>query len=145
MDTYGEGSKTSRLRGSPLEYGLLAVSLAALALAAGAVGWTLGNDARGESAVAVTSASAGTTSTSAVAGNPVAGKAVFVDSGCSSCHIFAAAGARGTGGPNLDQVNLSASEVLDWVTNGKGAMPSFKGQVSAKKLADVAAFVAGQK
>lgn len=142
MDNYLGGSKASGWGRSPLELGLLVVSLVALALGAGAVGWTLGHDARGASAVATTGASPATTPTSPVAGDPVAGKAVFVDSGCSSCHTFAAAGARGTGGPNLDQVSLSASEILDWVTNGKGAMPSFKGQVSAKKLADLAVFVA---
>ena len=143
MNTYVGGMKAGKGRSSPLEVGLLAVGLAALALGAGAVGWTLGLGSRVDSAgAAAPKVAAATPAGSTVNGDRVAGKAVFNDSGCASCHAFAAAGARGTGGPNLDQVNLSASEVLDWVTNGKGAMPSFKGQVSAKKLSDVAAFLA---
>lgn len=180
MDTHGGGNRASRWRGSRLELGLLAVSLVALVLGAGAVGWTLGHNAKGESAVATTSASSATTSASSattsashplqrqphppatttasttttsastattptpppIEGDPVAGKAVFIDTGCSSCHTVAAAGAHGTVGPNLDQVDLSVSEALDWVSNGRGAMPSYKGQLSAKKLADLAVFVA---
>jgi mono/diheme cytochrome c family protein len=35
------------------------------------------------------------------------------------------------------------SLVVDRVLNGKGGMPPFKGQLSDKQIADVAAYVAG--
>ena len=37
------------------------------------------------------------------AGDPTAGKQVFVDQGCGSCHTFAAAGSSGSVGPDLDE------------------------------------------
>lgn len=82
-----------------------------------------------------------TTTTPVPAGDAVAGKAVFESAGCKSCHTLKAAGATGTVGPNLDQVKPDAARVIDRVTNGKGIMPSFKGQLSPKQIADVAAFV----
>lgn len=78
----------------------------------------------------------------AAKGNPAAGRIVFIESGCGSCHALAATGAQGTVGPNLDQVKLTAAEIFNWVRNGKGAMPSYKGQLSQKELADLAAFLA---
>lgn len=91
-------------------------------------------------ATATTTAPA-TTAPAAAAGDPVAGKAVFTSAGCVACHTLAAAGATGAVGPNLDQVKPDLALVIDRVTNGKGVMPSFKGQLSAKQIADVAAFV----
>ena len=52
-----------------------------------------------------------------------------------------AAGATGTVGPNLDQKKPPYDLVVDRVTNGKGVMPSFKGQLSDQEIANVAAFV----
>ena len=46
-----------------------------------------------------------------------------------------------TVGPNLDQAKPDAALVVDRVTNGKGAMPSFEGQLSEKQIQDVAAYV----
>ena len=77
----------------------------------------------------------------APAGDAAAGKTVFQTAGCTSCHTLKAAGAAGTVGPNLDEAKPSADLVVERVTNGKGVMPSFKGQLSAKQIADVAAFV----
>lgn len=74
-------------------------------------------------------------------GDPVAGKTVFLSAGCKSCHTLKDAGATGTVGPNLDQKKPPASLVIDRVTNGKGVMPSFSGQLSPKQIADVAAYV----
>ena len=82
-----------------------------------------------------------TTSAAAPAGDAAAGKAVFESAGCVSCHTLKAANATGTVGPNLDEKKPPASLVVERVTNGKGAMPSFKGQLSAKQIQDVAAFV----
>jgi mono/diheme cytochrome c family protein len=75
------------------------------------------------------------------AGDAAAGKTVFETAGCTSCHTLKAANAHGTVGPNLDDAKPSAALVVDRVTNGKGVMPPFKGQLTAKQIADVAAFV----
>ena len=74
-------------------------------------------------------------------GDPVAGKAVFATAGCKGCHTLKDAGATGTVGPNLDQAKPPLSLVVERVTKGQGAMPSFKGQLSDKQIADVAAYV----
>ena len=74
-------------------------------------------------------------------GDPVAGKQVFETAGCKGCHTLKDAGATGTVGPNLDQVKPPLSIAVARVTLGKGAMPSFKGQLSTKQIADVTAYV----
>jgi mono/diheme cytochrome c family protein len=74
-------------------------------------------------------------------GDAVAGKQVFATAGCKSCHTLKDAGATGTVGPNLDDVKPPLDLVVDRVTNGKGVMPSFSGQLSPKQIADVAAYV----
>ena len=51
------------------------------------------------------------------------------------------AGASGTVGPNLDEAKPDAALVTDRVTNGKGAMPSFKGQLSPEQIEAVAEYV----
>jgi mono/diheme cytochrome c family protein len=74
-------------------------------------------------------------------GEATAGKQIFDSAGCKSCHTLADADATGTIGPNLDQAKPPLALVVDRVTNGKGAMPSFTGQLSEKQIADVAAYV----
>ncbi|HWQ23414.1 MAG TPA: c-type cytochrome [Gaiellaceae bacterium] len=75
-------------------------------------------------------------------GDPVAGKQVFLGpSGCGACHTLADAGTSGTVGPNLDEAKPSFALAVDRVTNGRGAMPSFKGTLSDEQIADVAAYV----
>jgi mono/diheme cytochrome c family protein len=73
-------------------------------------------------------------------GDPAAGKAVFASAGCVGCHTLADANAHGTVGPNLDQAKPPLSKVVLRVTLGRGAMPSFKGQLTIKQIADVAAY-----
>jgi mono/diheme cytochrome c family protein len=75
------------------------------------------------------------------AGDPTAGEAVFKSAGCASCHTLEAAGATGAVGPNLDEAKPDHALVIERVTNGMGAMPSFKGQLSEKQIQDVAAYV----
>jgi cbb3-type cytochrome c oxidase subunit III len=70
------------------------------------------------------------------------GKAIFASAGCSGCHTLAAAGASGTVGPNLDDAKPSKELAIDRVTNGRGGMPSFKGQLSEAQIDAVATFVA---
>jgi mono/diheme cytochrome c family protein len=85
-----------------------------------------------------------TTTTEAPSGDAALvaeGKKVFESAGCTGCHTLADAGATGSVGPNLDQAKPDAALVTDRVTNGQGAMPSFKGQLSADEIAAVAAYV----
>jgi mono/diheme cytochrome c family protein len=74
-------------------------------------------------------------------GDPTAGKEVFETAGCKGCHTLKAAGATGTVGPNLDDAKPDLALIVDRVRHGKGAMPSFEGQLSTKQIGDVAAFV----
>ncbi len=73
-------------------------------------------------------------------GDAAAGKAVF-EAKCGVCHTLSDAGTTGTVGPNLDEAKPSLELALDRVVNGQGVMPSFKGQLSAQEIADVAAYV----
>ena len=66
---------------------------------------------------------------------------IFKTGPCAACHTLADAGTTGTIGPNLDEAKPPLSLVVERVTKGAGAMPSFKGQFSDKQIADVAAYV----
>ncbi len=77
----------------------------------------------------------------ASAGDAARGRAVFASAGCAACHTLAAAGATGRVGPNLDAARPSAALVAERVTNGKGAMPSFRSRLTPAQIADVAAYV----
>jgi mono/diheme cytochrome c family protein len=75
-------------------------------------------------------------------GDATAGKAVFKNGPCAGCHTLKDAGTTGTVGPNLDQAKPPLSLVVDRVVNGaSGGMPPFKGTLSTKQIADVAAYV----
>jgi sulfite dehydrogenase len=74
-------------------------------------------------------------------GDPAAGEAVFASAGCGGCHTLAAAGSGGAIGPNLDDTSPSYDKVVERVTDGKGAMPSFADQLSEQQIQDVAAYV----
>jgi len=82
--------------------------------------------------------------TGATPGDPLAaGKVVFLGiSGCGGCHALAAAGSSGTVASNLDEKKPSAARVQEVVANGSGAMPSYRKQLTAQEIADVAAYVA---
>jgi mono/diheme cytochrome c family protein len=74
-------------------------------------------------------------------GDAANGKAVFASAGCGSCHTYSKAGSSGSIGPNLDDLAPSFDTVVRQVTNGGGAMPPFKDQLSEQEIRDVAAFV----
>ena len=74
-------------------------------------------------------------------GNPAGGKGIFLKAGCVGCHTLADAKAVGKVGPNLDQSKPDYRKATARVTLGKGAMPSFKGQLSDQQIADVASYV----
>jgi len=54
------------------------------------------------------------------------GRQLFTDNGCNACHALADANAAGSVGPAFDGNGaLDKSHVVNIVTNGQGAMPSF--------------------
>lgn len=69
------------------------------------------------------------------------GKGIFKEAGCSNCHTLAAAGARGTIGPNLDEQQPSKPEIVKALTDGQGTMVSFRGKLSTAQIQAVAGFV----
>jgi cbb3-type cytochrome c oxidase subunit III len=81
-----------------------------------------------------------------VAGKPVAaknttsGKDIFT-ANCGSCHTLKDAGTNGTVGPNLDQLKPSFEIAQHQVINGGGAMPAFKGTLTAAQITAVAKYV----
>jgi cbb3-type cytochrome c oxidase subunit III len=74
-------------------------------------------------------------------GGAASGEDVFASAGCGGCHVLAAAGSNGTVGPNLDEAKPDKTLVVDRVTNGAGAMPSFKDSLSEEQIQAVADFV----
>jgi cbb3-type cytochrome c oxidase subunit III len=81
-----------------------------------------------------------------VAGQPVKGKQttngkdIFV-ANCGSCHTLKDAGTSGNVGPNLDQLQPSFEIAQHQVINGGGAMPAFKGTLTADQITAVAKYV----
>jgi mono/diheme cytochrome c family protein len=74
-------------------------------------------------------------------GDPEAGSEVFASAGCGSCHTLSDAGTSGNIGPNLDEAQPDMATVVDAVTNGRGAMPPFEGQLDEEQIRNVAAYV----
>jgi mono/diheme cytochrome c family protein len=74
-------------------------------------------------------------------GDAAAGEMVFSEAGCGGCHVLEAAGSSGAVGPNLDDAKPPLELVVDRVTNGSGAMPAFKDDLSEEDINNVAAFV----
>jgi mono/diheme cytochrome c family protein len=70
------------------------------------------------------------------------GKTVFTTN-CASCHTLKAAGASGTVGPNLDELEPDLATVEHQVVNGGGPMPAFgnEGILNAKEIKAVATYV----
>jgi mono/diheme cytochrome c family protein len=91
------------------------------------------------------------------AGNAAAGKAVFDSNGCGGCHTFTPAGAKGTIGPDLDKAlkGKDADFVRESIVNPNAeiaqgfqpnVMPQTYGQqLTSKQIADLVAFLQGQK
>ena len=75
-------------------------------------------------------------------GDAAAGKAVFASAGCGSCHTLADAGVdRRRSARTSTRPSPTPHSSTIAVTNGKGVMPSFKGQLDETQIADVAAYV----
>jgi mono/diheme cytochrome c family protein len=93
-------------------------------------------------------------------GDPEAGKEVFADAGCGSCHTFTPAGTSAKVGPNLDELpqlaekanmgtleEFTRSSIVNpnaYVEEGfdEGVMPPFNG--SEQELNDLVAFLTQQ-
>jgi len=75
------------------------------------------------------------------AGDAVRGKRLFAQSGCGGCHTFAAAGSKGTVGPDLDVALPSPNTVVHQLSGPVGLMPSFADKLSDADRKDLAAFV----
>ena len=69
------------------------------------------------------------------------GEAIFADAGCGGCHVLEAAGTSGNVGPSLDESKPSKELVIERVTDGKGAMPSFADAYTPDEIAAVADYV----
>lgn len=80
--------------------------------------------------------------TGITAEKPTDGKSIFTTS-CGSCHTLSDAGTTGAVGPNLDDSRPSKALTVDRVTNGQGAMPSFKDSLDEQQIEAVADYVAG--
>ncbi len=117
---------------------VLALS-ASLALTVTACG---GSSAPPASSSSASPASSATSGSSGAAAAVSVGRRVFVSAGCGSCHTLAAVHATGRVGPNLDQLKPSVAAVVNQVTHGGGAMPSYAKRLSAPKIQAVAQFVA---
>jgi mono/diheme cytochrome c family protein len=74
-------------------------------------------------------------------GDAEAGKQIYNDQGCGTCHTLEAAGSNGTVGPNLDELKPEFDAIVEQVENGGGAMPPFKDTLSEQQIKDVSAFV----
>lgn len=77
----------------------------------------------------------------AAGGDAAAGERVFASAGCGACHALEEAGATGTIGPSLDELDAPVEDVVEQVTNGGGGMPPFGDRLSEEQIQDVAAFV----
>ena len=80
--------------------------------------------------------------TGITAEQPTDGKSIFT-ANCGSCHTLADAGTSGAVGPNLDESRPPQELVVDRVTNGQGAMPSFSDSLDEQQIQAVADYVAG--
>ena len=78
--------------------------------------------------------------TGVVAEQPTDGKSIF-SANCGSCHTLADAGTSGAVGPNLDESRPPKELVVDRVTNGQGAMPSFSDSLDEQQIQAVADYV----
>ena len=122
-----------------------AVLLTLLAFSAGLAGCGGGEEAAPLPETVEGTVPAATTSeappTPSVEGDASAGEGIYTSAGCGGCHTLEAAGSSGTIGPNLDDSKPDVALAVDRVTNGRGAMPSFEGQLSEQEIADVAQYV----
>jgi len=69
-----------------------------------------------------------------------AGLALFNANGCGNCHQFSDANAFGEVGPSLDG-GLAVRTIVNTVSDGRGAMPSFKGALTDAEILALANYI----
>ena len=70
------------------------------------------------------------------------GRQLFTQYACGSCHVLADAGGSGGIGPSLDgNPRLTLDYVVGAVSEGRGAMPAFRDQMTADEIATLSAYV----
>jgi mono/diheme cytochrome c family protein len=70
------------------------------------------------------------------------GQKLFANYACGSCHALADAGASGSIGPAFDgNAGLTKAYVMETVKTGRGAMPSFDGQMTEQEIATLAEYI----
>ncbi len=136
----------SALSSQPMRRAVTLITLLALiALPVGLAGCGGGEEVSPTPETIVGTIPAATTAeeepTSTLEGDASNGEKVFASAGCGGCHTLEAAGSSGNVGPNLDDAKPDLGLAVNRVTNGAGAMPSFKGQLSDQEIADVAQYV----
>jgi uncharacterized membrane protein len=92
-------------------------------------------------ALAIWLAPADESSAPASSASVAAGKQIFLELPCASCHVLRDAHASGVIGPNLDAAKPSRSLVINRVTNGQGVMPPFASNLSKTQIEQVADYV----
>ncbi len=70
------------------------------------------------------------------------GAQAFDEAGCDDCHTLAEAGAAGSGGPNLDELQPTVDQVERQVLTGGVGMPSFATRLTQPEIEAVAGYVA---
>jgi mono/diheme cytochrome c family protein len=73
------------------------------------------------------------------------GRKVFTEiaqPSCALCHTLRAAGAKGTVGPSLDELQPDRERALEALRKGVGVMPSFADKLTAQQIEAVADYVA---
>ena len=68
------------------------------------------------------------------------GERVFRDQSCGSCHVLAAADAKGTAAKSLDNANLSVAQVRAALAGNAKGMPEYA--LSESELKALSEFVA---
>jgi cytochrome c551 len=96
------------------------------------------------SAPASPSVSASPSATQSTGGTTKVEATAVFKANCVSCH---GVNLEGAVGPNLQKVGskLSKDQVAATVTNGKGAMPSFKGKLNDDEISSLATWLADKK
>ena len=107
----------------------IAVALVAMLLVTACGGGSSGGSSSSSSAASGSSGNAS-----------AQGKTVF-NTNCKGCHTLQDAGATGSVGPNLDDLQPDKATVVRQVNNGGGPMPAFKGKLSDAQINAVATYV----
>ncbi len=83
----------------------------------------------------------------ALAGDAAAGAKVF-SANCNACHIGGknvVNAAKTLSKDDLEKYAMNSLDaIINQVTNGKAAMPAFKGRLTAEQIEDVATYVLAQ-